>query len=48
MMRAFGHYLAGFLPGAGGMLDQAATFVDAIDFLISLKEHHMEIDLEKR
>lgn len=43
-MRAYGHYLAGFLPESGGMLDQAATFADAVDFLAGLKAHHLEID----
>lgn len=29
----YGHYREGFLPEAGGVTDQAATFLDAVRFL---------------
>ena len=47
MIRAFGHFKSGFLPVAGGMQDQSATFVDAMGFLGSVVSHHEEIDMER-
>jgi hypothetical protein len=46
-LRAYSHYVTGFLPEPGGMLDQAATFLDAVDLLSCLKEHHLEIERQK-
>ena len=40
MLRAFAHYSAGFLPAPGGLLDQAATFVETMEFLAALKNVH--------
>lgn len=47
MMNAFAMYRAGFLPVSGGWMDQAATFVQAMRLLESLRAHHEEIEMER-
>jgi len=47
MIRAHSHYRAGFLPVAGGMMDQSSTFADAMGFIAGLVSHHEEIEMER-
>lgn len=47
MISAFIHYRAGFLPMAGGMQDQSATFAGAMGFLTAVVSHHEEIRMER-
>jgi len=47
MIRAYSHYLAGFLPEDGGMLDQAATFVEAVGFLDAVRADHEQIEMDR-
>ncbi len=47
MIEAFSHYRAGFLPLRGGMLDQSATYCDAMVFIASLVSYHEEVDMER-
>ena len=44
MLSAYGHYRSGFLPVDGGMLDQSATFVDAMSFIAAVVNQHEEIE----
>lgn len=46
-MSAYSHYRAGFLPASGGMLDQAGTFVAAVNFIAAIVSHHEEIEHER-
>ena len=47
MHEAFVHYRVGFLPTAGGMLDQTPAFRDGVRLLATLYAHHEEIESKR-
>lgn len=47
MLRAYAHFRAGFLPEAGGMNDQSATFAEAVGFLEAIRNDHEQIEMDR-
>jgi len=47
LIRAYNHYKNGYLPGPGGIYDQAAKFVRAVDVIGSVIHQHDEAERKK-